>query len=139
MTVEDVQLAISIEVRRKNVLEFIESSKPTFVSGPGPARENLFAAEASVSIPQKHAIMRRSSARVCCATVLRRGDDQIGDSVTVEVVFARPGLGKMMVGAILQRDYTSLQSIMVVYTAFVVVINLIIDLIYGWVDPRIRH
>jgi ABC-type dipeptide/oligopeptide/nickel transport system permease component len=63
----------------------------------------------------------------------------IGDSVTVEVVFARPGLGKMMVGAILQRDYTALQSIMVVYTCFVVVINLLVDLIYGWVDPRIRH
>ena len=63
----------------------------------------------------------------------------IGDSVTVELVFARPGLGKMMVGAILQRDYTALQSIMVVYTGFVVVINLLIDLIYGWVDPRIRH
>ena len=63
----------------------------------------------------------------------------IGDSVTVEVVFARPGLGKMMVGAILQRDYTALQSVMVIYTGFVVVINLAIDLIYGWVDPRIRH
>jgi peptide/nickel transport system permease protein len=63
----------------------------------------------------------------------------IGDSVTVELVFARPGLGKMMVGAILQRDYTALQSIMVVYTGFVVVINLLIDLIYGWVDPRIKH
>ena len=63
----------------------------------------------------------------------------IGDSVTVEVVFARPGLGKMMVGAILQRDYTALQSIMVVYTGFVVVINLIVDLIYGWVDPRVRY
>ena len=63
----------------------------------------------------------------------------IGDSVTVEVVFARPGLGKMMVGAILHRDYTALQSIMVIYTGFVVVINLAVDLIYGWVDPRIRH
>jgi len=63
----------------------------------------------------------------------------IGDSVTVEVVFARPGLGKMMVGAILQRDYTALQSVMVIYTGFVVVINLMIDLIYGWVDPRIRR
>jgi ABC-type dipeptide/oligopeptide/nickel transport system permease component len=63
----------------------------------------------------------------------------IGDSVTVEVVFARPGLGKMMVGAILQRDYTALQSVMVVYTGFVVAINLATDLVYGWVDPRIRH
>lgn len=63
----------------------------------------------------------------------------IGDSVTTEVVFARPGLGKLMIGAILQRDYTALQSIMVVYTGFVVLINLAADLIYGLVDPRVRH
>ena len=62
----------------------------------------------------------------------------IGDSVTTELVFSRPGLGKMMVGAMLQRDYTSLQSVMVVYTVFVVAINLLTDLAYGFVDPRIR-
>jgi ABC-type dipeptide/oligopeptide/nickel transport system permease component len=38
----------------------------------------------------------------------------------------------------LQRDYTALQSVMVVYTLFVVVINLVTDLAYGLVDPRIR-
>ncbi len=63
----------------------------------------------------------------------------IGDSVTTEIVFARPGLGKMMVGAILQRDYTALQSIMVVYTGLVVLVNLVADLIYGVVDPRVRR
>jgi ABC-type dipeptide/oligopeptide/nickel transport system permease component len=63
----------------------------------------------------------------------------IGDSVTTELVFSRPGLGKMMVGAMLQRDYTSLQSVMVVYTLFVVGINLVTDLAYGLVDPRIRR
>lgn len=63
----------------------------------------------------------------------------IGDSVTIEIVFARPGLGSLMVGAMMQRDYTALQSIMVVYTAFVVVINLAADLTYGFVDPRIRY
>jgi ABC-type dipeptide/oligopeptide/nickel transport system permease component len=63
----------------------------------------------------------------------------IGDSVTTELVFARPGLGKLMVGAMLQRDYTALQSVMVVYTAFVIGINLVTDLAYGFVDPRIRH
>jgi ABC-type dipeptide/oligopeptide/nickel transport system permease component len=62
----------------------------------------------------------------------------VGDSVTTEVVFARPGLGKMMVGALLQRDYTSVQSVMVVYALFVVAINLITDLAYGLVDPRSR-
>jgi ABC-type dipeptide/oligopeptide/nickel transport system permease component len=63
----------------------------------------------------------------------------IGDSVTTEIVFARPGLGRMMVGAVLSRDYTALQSVMVIYTLFVVVINLSVDLIYGFVDPRIRQ
>ncbi|HEV2439977.1 MAG TPA: ABC transporter permease [bacterium] len=63
----------------------------------------------------------------------------IGDSVTTEIVFARPGLGSLMVGAMLQRDYTSLQSVMVVYTAFVIVINLASDLLYGVVDPRVRY
>jgi len=63
----------------------------------------------------------------------------IADSVLTETVFARPGLGKMLVGAIMQRDYTALQSIMVIYTGFVVVINLIVDLIYSMVDPRITH
>jgi len=63
----------------------------------------------------------------------------IGDSVTTELVFARPGLGKLMVGAMLQRDYTSLQSVMVVYALFVVGINLVTDLAYGCVDPRIRQ
>ncbi|HEY85562.1 MAG TPA: ABC transporter permease [Chloroflexi bacterium] len=63
----------------------------------------------------------------------------IADSVLTETVFARPGLGKMLVGAILQRDYTALQSVMVVYTGFIVVVNLITDLIYSMVDPRISH
>jgi ABC-type dipeptide/oligopeptide/nickel transport system permease component len=62
----------------------------------------------------------------------------IGDSVTTEVVFARPGLGKLLVGAMLQRDYTSLQSVMVVYTLFVVGINLLTDLAYACIDPRVR-
>ncbi len=63
----------------------------------------------------------------------------IGDSVLTEVVFSRPGLGKMLVGAISQRDYTALQSIMVIYAAFVVVVNLLTDLTYGFLDPRITH
>ena len=62
----------------------------------------------------------------------------IGDSVTTELVFARPGLGKLLVGAVLQRDYTALQSIMVAYTVFVVGINLLTELAYGIVDPRVR-
>lgn len=63
----------------------------------------------------------------------------IGSSVMVEIVFSRPGLGTLMVGAIKQRDYTTLQSVMVLYTVIVVLINLLTDLIYGLVDPRIKY
>lgn len=63
----------------------------------------------------------------------------IGSSVMTEIVFSRPGLGKLMVGAMKQRDYIALQSIMVIYAGFVVIINLITDLSYGIADPRIRY
>src|ERR687894_1546365 len=63
----------------------------------------------------------------------------IGSSVLVEEVFARPGLGKLMVGATKQKDYTTLQSIMVVYALIIVLINLITDIVYTFVDPRIRY
>ena len=63
----------------------------------------------------------------------------IGSSVLVEEVFARPGLGKLMVGATKQKDYTTLQSIMVVYALIIVVINIIVDIIYTYVDPRVRY
>jgi ABC-type dipeptide/oligopeptide/nickel transport system permease component len=63
----------------------------------------------------------------------------VADSVLTETVFARPGLGKMLVGSIMQRDYTALQSVMVIYALFVVGINLITDVIYSVVDPRITH
>lgn len=62
----------------------------------------------------------------------------IGSSVLVEEVFARPGLGKLMIGATKQKDYTALQSIMVVYAFIIVVINLVVDIIYTMVDPRVR-
>lgn len=63
----------------------------------------------------------------------------IGSSVMVEIVFSRPGLGKLMVGAIKQRDYTTLQSVMVVYAVIVVLFNLATDLVYSLIDPRIKY
>jgi len=63
----------------------------------------------------------------------------IGSSVTTEMVFVRPGLGKMLVGAILQRDYTTLQSLMIIYATMVAVVNLITDWTYGLADPRVRR
>ena len=59
--------------------------------------------------------------------------------VVTEQVFGLPGIGRMMVDAINQRDYPVVQLV-VTLTGFVVVMaNLGVDLIYGWLDPRIRY
>lgn len=63
----------------------------------------------------------------------------IGSSILVTIVFNRPGLGKLMVGAISTFDYTMLQSIMTIYAAIIVLVNLLTDLAYGVADPRIRY
>jgi ABC-type dipeptide/oligopeptide/nickel transport system permease component len=63
----------------------------------------------------------------------------IGNSVLTEVVFNRPGLGKLIVGALNQRDYTMLQGMMVIYTFIVVIVNLLTDLTYGLIDPRVKY
>lgn len=63
----------------------------------------------------------------------------IGNSVLTEIVFSRPGLGKLILIALSQRDYTLLQGMIVVYTLIVVVVNLLTDLTYGFLDPRVQY
>lgn len=62
----------------------------------------------------------------------------IGNSVLTEMVFNRPGLGKLIVGALAQRDYPVLQGLMVLYTLLIILANLITDLAYGVFNPRVR-
>jgi peptide/nickel transport system permease protein len=58
--------------------------------------------------------------------------------VLTEIVFNRPGVGKLILGALQSRDYTLLQGLMIVFAAFVVLVNLLTDLMYGLVDPRVK-
>lgn len=63
----------------------------------------------------------------------------IGNSVLTEIVFNRPGLGKLILGALNVRDYTLLQGLMIVFASCVIIVNLLTDLIYGLVDPRVKY
>jgi peptide/nickel transport system permease protein len=62
-----------------------------------------------------------------------------GGQVLLEVVFTWPGMGRLMVNSVTQRDYPVAQAAFFLMAAVVVVLNLIVDLLYGWLDPRIRH
>jgi len=62
----------------------------------------------------------------------------VSSSVMVEIVFSRPGLGRVLVSAMLQRDYVSLQSVLVVYAFLIIVVNTFADILYSIANPRIR-
>jgi peptide/nickel transport system permease protein len=63
----------------------------------------------------------------------------ISGSVLVETVFNIPGVGRMMVNALFSHDYPIIQGGAFLIASFVVVINLLVDISYGWLDPRIRY
>ncbi len=63
----------------------------------------------------------------------------IGGSVVIEQVFALPGIGRMVVQAILARDYPLVQGTMLIFGFTFVLINLIVDVLYTLADPRVRH
>lgn len=63
----------------------------------------------------------------------------LGGSVVVETVFAWPGLGQMMLNSINLRDYPAVQATALLFAILMLVVNLIVDLAYGVLDPRIRY
>jgi peptide/nickel transport system permease protein len=63
----------------------------------------------------------------------------ISGSVIIENIFLVPGMGKLLLDSIFQRDYAITQAAVIVITFVVVGLNLLTDLFYGWLDPRIRY
>jgi peptide/nickel transport system permease protein len=62
-----------------------------------------------------------------------------GGSVLVEMVFAIPGIGRLLVTSVFQQDYVVVQSGVLVISFIVIMSNLIVDISYAWLDPRIRY
>jgi peptide/nickel transport system permease protein len=63
----------------------------------------------------------------------------IGGAVITEYVFALPGVGRLVVDAVFARDYPLVQGVVLLIACGFIVSNLVVDLIYGWLDPRIRY
>jgi peptide/nickel transport system permease protein len=85
----------------------------------------------------KHALKNSFIAMI---TLIGMGVGSIfGGSVLVETVFAIPGMGRLMVSSIFGQDYVVVQAITLIIGVIVLVVNLLVDLCYGWFDPRIRY
>ncbi|MEK7861458.1 MAG: ABC transporter permease, partial [Chloroflexota bacterium] len=62
----------------------------------------------------------------------------LGGAVVVEEVFAIPGSGRMLLTAIVQRDYALVQGAVLAIALLFVSLNIVVDLLYGYIDPRVR-
>jgi len=63
----------------------------------------------------------------------------ISGTVIIEVIFLVPGMGRLLITSITQRDFPIIQAIIVLIAVVVLVLNLLLDLTYGWLNPRIRY
>jgi peptide/nickel transport system permease protein len=123
-----VQAAYITRLTRATMLEALAQDyiRTAVAKGLAPARIYFKHALRNVLIP------------VITAVGLYTGTT-LGGAVLIETVFSRPGLGRLLVGAIAQRDYNMIQSGLIVFSLVIVLVNLLVDLSYGLLDPRIRH
>ena len=63
----------------------------------------------------------------------------LGGTVIMETIFTLPGVGRYLVDAIFHRDYPVTQAIVVMMGTLFVCLTLVVDLLYAWLDPRIRY
>jgi len=112
---------------RSSMLEVLNKSYMRTATAKGvPRRQRI----------QWHAL---PNAAIPLVTVLGfRLGDLISGSIVTEAVFAWPGVGRLLVSAVAAKDLAVVQGILLMVALTMVIANLIVDLIYGWVDPRIR-
>lgn len=63
----------------------------------------------------------------------------ITGSVVIEQIFGIPGIGRHFVQGALNRDYTLVMGVVIFYGALIILMNLLVDVVYGWLDPRVRY
>jgi peptide/nickel transport system permease protein len=128
LTLGMVYMALIARITRASVLEVLSQDyiRTAHAKGVNPPR-----------VLWRHAL---KNAAVPIVTVIGIGVALlIGGVVVTESVFAIPGLGRLTVDSILHRDYPVIQGIILVFSAVYVLINLVVDLSYTLLDPRIRY
>jgi peptide/nickel transport system permease protein len=126
-TVSLAPIGVLTQVVRGSMIEVLTSG---FIRN---ARARGFSAN---RLLYRHAL--KNAALPIIAVAVDIATTMVNGAIIVGVVFAFPGIGKLIHGAILARDFPVLQASMVVVGVAVIVLNFVIDLVYGLVDPRVR-
>jgi peptide/nickel transport system permease protein len=123
-----VYIALIARITRASMLEVLQQDYIRTARAKGVGQSNILFL---------HAL---KNAAVPIVTVIGIGMALlIGGAVVTESVFAIPGLGRLTIDAILRRDYPVIQGIVLLFSFVYVLVNLVVDLIYTLLDPRIRY
>lgn len=123
-----VQAAYVMRLTRSTMLEVLNQDYVRTAFAKGLTPHKVFF---------KHAL-RNVLITVITAMAMYTGSI-LGGAILTETVFNRPGLGKVLIGAIAQRDYNLIQSGAIVFALMIMTVNLLVDLSYGLLDPRVKY
>jgi peptide/nickel transport system permease protein len=128
VTLSSIYIALITRITRASVLETLNEDYIRTARAKGQTEPLVLF---------KHAL---KNAAVPIVTIIGIGIALvIGGAVVTETVFNLPGLGRLVVDAILRRDYPIIQGLILVFSFVYILINLLIDIAYTLLDPRIRY
>jgi len=128
LTLGLVQAAVVMRITRSSMLEILNQDFIRTARAKG-IRESI--------VVYKHGL-RNSLISVVTVAGLNMGH-LMGGAVLTETVFSRPGLGKLLVEGITARDYPLVQGTLLFIILMIIIINFLIDLCYGLIDPRVKY
>jgi peptide/nickel transport system permease protein len=120
-------VAAHMRIVRSSMLDVLDSDSIKMVRAKGMPRRTVI---------WRHAL---KNASIPIFTLFAINFSQlISGAVVTETIFAWPGVGRLLVDSIFVRDYTVVQTVVFFAAAFVVVLNILVDVAYAWLDPRVR-
>ena len=105
-------------------------------------RSNFIRTARAQGLPERTVILRHALKPALLPVVSYLGPATaavITGSVVIEQIFGVPGLGRYFVQGALNRDYTLVMGVVVFYGALIILFNLLVDLVYAWLDPKVKY
>ena len=122
------QMAFTARVTRSSMLEVYREDYTRTARGKGLAEQT---------------VILRHALKNALLPVITISGYQFGrllaGTVVIENIFMIPGMGKLLIDSVFHRDYTEVQAIIMVITVTVLLLNLVLDVLYGWLNPRIHY
>ncbi len=128
LTLASFSVALIARMTRSSMLEVLGQDYVRTARAKGLSRRSVLI----------HHALRNALLPIITAIGLQFGA-LLGGAVLTETVFSWPGVGRLLVDSIFSRDYPVVQGVVLVFSTLFILVNLVVDLLYGYVDPRIRY